>query len=62
MWAPFGTDDLFNLVVRPNRGQIMPAIYYAKVTHWVARWPSPEARSQQEGIGRSGLRHMGAVR
>jgi hypothetical protein len=32
LWAPFGTDDLFNLVVRPNRVQITPAIYDAKVT------------------------------
>jgi len=40
VWAPFGTDDLFNLVVRPNRVQITPAIYDAKVTRWVARWPS----------------------
>lgn len=61
VWAPFGTDDLFNLVVRPNRVQITPAIYDAKVTRWIARWPSLEARSWQEGVGRSGLRHMGAA-
>jgi hypothetical protein len=58
VWAPFGTDDLFTLVVRPNRVQITPAIYDAKVTHWVARWPSLEARSWQEGVGRSRLRHL----
>jgi hypothetical protein len=45
VWAPFGTDDLFNLVVRPNRVQITPAIYDAKVTRWVARWPSLMALS-----------------
>jgi uncharacterized protein len=27
VWAPFGTDDLFSLVVRPNRVQITPALY-----------------------------------
>jgi hypothetical protein len=40
VWAPFGTDDLFNLVVRANRVQITPEIYDAKVTRWVTRWPS----------------------
>ena len=61
VWAPFGTDDLFNLVVRPNRVQITPAIYDAKVTRWVAHWPSLEALSWEEGVGRSGLRHPDAA-
>jgi hypothetical protein len=61
VWAPFGTDDLFNLVVRPNRVQITPAIYNAKVTRWVAHWPSLEALSWEEGVGRSGLRHLAAA-
>ena len=61
VWAPFGTDDLFNLVVRPNRVQITPAIYDAKVTRWVAHWPSLEALSWEEGVGRSGLRHLAAA-
>ncbi len=60
--APFGTDDLFNLVVRPNRVQITPAIYDAKVTRWVARWPSLVALPWEEGVGSSGLRHLDAVR
>ena len=51
VWAPFGTDDLFNLVVRPNRVQITPAIYDAKVS----RVGSPDgplctARSWREGL------------
>jgi uncharacterized protein len=56
--APLGTDDLFNLVVRPNRVQITPAIYDAKVTRWVARWPSLVALSWEEGVGIPGLRHL----
>ena len=60
--APFGTDDLFNLVVRPNRVQITPAIYDAKVTRWIARWPSLVALPWEEGVGSSGLRHLDAVR
>ncbi len=56
VWAPFGTDDLFNLVVRPNRVQITPAIYDAKVTRWIARWPSLVALTWEEGVGNPGLR------
>ena len=37
--APFGLDDLFNLIVRPNKVQITPAIYDAKVARWRAEWP-----------------------
>jgi len=59
--APFGADDLFNLVVRPNRVQITPAIYDAKVTRWVARWPSLKALSWEEEVGLSGLRHLDAA-
>jgi uncharacterized protein len=62
VWAPFGTDDLFNLIVRPNRVQITSAIYDAKVTRWVARWPSLKALTWEEGVGSPGLRRLdGAV-
>jgi hypothetical protein len=61
VWAPFGTDDLFNLVVRPNRVQITPAIYNAKVTRWVARWPSLMALTWEEGVGIAGLRRLDAA-
>ena len=37
--APFGLDDLFDLIVRPNKVQITPAIYDAKVARWRAEWP-----------------------
>jgi len=61
VWAPFGTDDLFTLVVRPNRVQITPAIYDAKVTRWVARWPSLVALTWAEGVGSPGLRRLDAA-
>jgi hypothetical protein len=60
VWAPFGLDDLFGLVVRANRVQITPAIYAAKVARWTARWPSLMALPWEEGIGSPGLRHLGA--
>ena len=37
--APFGLDDLFGLVVRPNKRQITRAIYEAKVDRWRSLWP-----------------------
>jgi uncharacterized protein len=37
--APFGLDDLFGLVVRPNKRQITRPIYEAKVDRWRAIWP-----------------------
>ena len=37
--APFGLDDLFDLVVRPNNRQITRAIYEAKVDRWRSFWP-----------------------
>jgi uncharacterized protein len=37
--APFGLDDLFGLLVRPNKRQITRAIYEAKVDRWRPIWP-----------------------
>jgi uncharacterized protein len=37
--APFGLDDLFGLVVRPNKRQITRSIYEAKVDRWRSLWP-----------------------
>jgi hypothetical protein len=37
--APCGLDDLFALRVRPNKRQITPAIYAAKVDRWRPIWP-----------------------
>jgi hypothetical protein len=60
-WAPFGTGDLFALVVRPNRVQITPDIYEAKVARWVARWPSLIALPWREGVGTPGLHRLDAT-
>jgi hypothetical protein len=37
--TPFGLDDLFHLVVRPNKRQITRAVYEAKVERWRSIWP-----------------------
>jgi uncharacterized protein len=36
--APFGLDDLFGLVVRPNKRQVTRAIYEAKTDRWRSIW------------------------
>jgi hypothetical protein len=38
-FAPFGLDDLFDLVVKPNKRQVTRAIYEAKVDRWRSIWP-----------------------
>src|ERR1700720_4404858 len=37
--APFGLDDLFGLLVKPNKRQITRAVYEAKVDRWRPIWP-----------------------
>lgn len=37
--APFGTDDLWALVVRPNKTLVTRSVYEAKVARWSAIWP-----------------------
>src|SRR5262249_30833403 len=37
--TPFGLDDLFGLVVRPNKIQITSAIYETKIERWRPLWP-----------------------
>jgi len=54
--APFGLDDLLALVVRPNRVQITPEIYRAKVERWIERWPLLEVLAWEQGVGSPGSR------
>jgi hypothetical protein len=54
--APFGTVDLFGLVVRANRVQITPETYAAKVARWAHRWPLLVVLPWEQGIGVEGLR------
>jgi hypothetical protein len=37
--APFGLDDLFDMVVRPNKRLVSREVYEAKVRRWAQRWP-----------------------
>lgn len=39
IYAPFGLNDLFGMVVRANKTQITKEIYEKKVNRWTQRWP-----------------------
>jgi hypothetical protein len=56
LYAPFGLDDLFNLVVRPNRVQITRHIYHEKVRRWLRYWPSLRVLPWEHGVGVEGSR------
>jgi len=56
--APFGTDDLLGLVVRPNRVQITPDIYAAKVERWGRVWPLLQILPWEGGVGVAGIRRI----
>jgi len=40
VYAPFGLNDLFGMVVRPNKAQITEDIYRKKTMKWYAKWPA----------------------
>jgi len=39
VYAPFGLNDLFGLIIRPNKVQITREIYEKKVQRWQLHWP-----------------------
>ena len=39
VYAPYGLNDLFGIVARPNKVQITEAIYMKKVNRWKTCWP-----------------------
>ena len=53
VFAPFGLQDLFGLVVRANRVQITRAIYERKVARWTRCWPNLTVLPWAEAIGES---------
>lgn len=37
--APFGLDDLFSMVLRPNKKLVTEEVYQRKVDKWTKNWP-----------------------
>lgn len=54
----FGTDDLLDLVVRPNRVQITADIYATKVERWRRVWPLLQILPREDGVGVAGIRRV----
>ncbi|MEP1097121.1 MAG: nucleotidyltransferase family protein [Cyclobacteriaceae bacterium] len=48
VYAPFGLQDLFNLVVRPNKMLIPQKVYEDKVFRWSSNWPKLKVVSWNE--------------
>jgi hypothetical protein len=40
VYAPYGLNDLFSMIVRPNKLQITEETYMGKVNRWKACWPN----------------------
>ncbi|GHV10218.1 hypothetical protein FACS189485_23220 [Spirochaetia bacterium] len=40
IYAPFGLNDLFGMIVRANKAQITKEIYLQKVSKWKTKWPT----------------------
>jgi hypothetical protein len=40
IYAPFGLNDLFCMIVRANKAQITEEIYLQKVNKWKTKWPA----------------------
>lgn len=39
VYAPYGLNDLFGLVVRPNKAIAPEEVYYKKLSRWTKVWP-----------------------
>ena len=40
IYAPFGLNDLFNMIVRANKSKITEKVYQDKVDRWIKVWPN----------------------
>jgi hypothetical protein len=40
VYAPFGLEDLFRQIIRPNKTAVKEEVYRAKCEKWKAKWPS----------------------
>ena len=40
VYAPYGLNDLFGMVVRPNKPSVIKWVYEKKVEKWIKKWPN----------------------
>lgn len=48
VYAPFGLNDLFGMIVRANKTQITKEIYENKVSSWTKKWPNLKVISWED--------------
>ena len=58
--APYGLDDLFGLVVRPNRIQVPRRVYEEKAARYRTCWPELTILPWEDGIGVEGSAYVQA--
>jgi uncharacterized protein len=58
VYAPFGHDDLFAMVVRPNPRRDLPEVYRRKAERWLQAWPSLSIVPWPATGGESSARHQ----
>ncbi|KKQ79819.1 MAG: hypothetical protein UT01_C0027G0004 [Candidatus Daviesbacteria bacterium GW2011_GWA1_38_7] len=44
VYAPYGLNDLFGMVVRPNKPSVIKWVYEKKVEKWTKKWPDLKVR------------------
>lgn len=40
VYAPYGLNDLFGMIVRPNKPWVIKEVYEKKVAKWIKKWPT----------------------
>lgn len=40
VYAPYGLNDLFGMVVRPNKPSVIKWVYEKKIERWTKKWPN----------------------
>ncbi|NTV31042.1 nucleotidyltransferase family protein [candidate division WWE3 bacterium] len=40
VYAPYGLNDLFGLIVRPNKPHVIRSVYEQKIAKWATTWPN----------------------
>ncbi len=40
VYAPYGLNDLFGMIIRPNKPSVIRDVYEDKVRKWTEKWPS----------------------
>lgn len=48
VYAPYGLNDLFGLVVRPNKPYVLRHVYEHKVEKWSRKWPRLKVLSWEQ--------------